>query len=73
MATEVSATRFKAECLALLDRLDSEGLVITKHGRPVARVIPARSDCGELIGSLKGRLRILGNTKSTGVRWNAES
>ena len=39
----ITATRFKAECLGLLDevaRTHSE-LVVTKHGRPVARVVPA--------------------------------
>jgi prevent-host-death family protein len=36
------ATRFKAECLGLLDRVAETGqeLVITKHGAPVARVVP---------------------------------
>ena len=73
MAIQLSATKFKEQCLSLLDHLDSDGLVITKHGKPVARVIPARSDCNELIGSLKGKIRVKGSTISTGVRWDAES
>jgi prevent-host-death family protein len=73
MATQMSASQFKGQCLALLDRLDSDGLVITKHGKPVARVIPARSDCKELIGSLKGKIRVKGSILSTGVKWDAES
>ena len=36
----IGATEFKEQCLALLDQLDAEGLVVTKHGKPVARVIP---------------------------------
>ena len=42
MSTRVTATRFKAECLGLLDRVAETGeeLVITKHGTPVARVVP---------------------------------
>jgi len=42
MSTRVTATRFKAECLGLLDRVAQTGeeLVITKHGTPVARVVP---------------------------------
>jgi prevent-host-death family protein len=38
----VSATRFKAECLALLDDVAQTGepLTITKRGRPIARVVP---------------------------------
>lgn len=36
----ISASRFKAECLALLDRVAEthETLVVTKRGRPVARI-----------------------------------
>lgn len=73
MATHVSASQFKEQCLALLDKLDSEGLVITKHGKPVARVVPAQSDCKELIGSLKGKIRVKGDTLSTGLSWDAQS
>jgi prevent-host-death family protein len=38
----ISATRFKAKCLALLDEVAESGetLVITKRGKPVARVEP---------------------------------
>ncbi|MGH2948655.1 MAG: type II toxin-antitoxin system Phd/YefM family antitoxin [Solirubrobacteraceae bacterium] len=38
----ISATKFKAQCLALLDEAAlGEEIVVTKHGRPVARVIAA--------------------------------
>ncbi len=39
----VTATDFKAKCLALLDEVAKTGelIVITKHGRPVAQVSPA--------------------------------
>lgn len=39
---EVSATIFKAKCLALLDEVarTHDTLVVTKRGRPVARVVP---------------------------------
>ncbi len=38
----ISATQFKARCLALLDEVAESGqpLVVTKHGKPVARVEP---------------------------------
>jgi prevent-host-death family protein len=73
MASHVSASQFKEQCLSLLDNLDPEGLVITKHGKPVARVLPAQSDCKELIGILKGKIRVKGDTLSTGVSWDAQS
>lgn len=44
--TTVSATEFKAKCLALLDQVDEEGgtITITKRGRPVAVVGPVRKE-----------------------------
>ncbi len=39
---EISAARFKAQCLALLDDVAESGqeLIVTKRGRPVARLVP---------------------------------
>lgn len=68
----IGATRFKERCLALLDRLSPEGLVITKHGRPVARVLPYQQGYSRLIGSLRDRITIRGDIMTTGVRWDAD-
>lgn len=68
---KVAAAKFKEQCLALLDHLDPDGLVITKHGRPVARVLPAEHASAELIGKLRGRIRVKGEIRSTDVKWNA--
>ena len=70
---KVNASKFKQQCLAILDNLKPDGVLVTKHGKPVARVIPASSDCAALIGCLKGKLKIKGNIMSTGTRWNAQS
>lgn len=70
---EISASKFKEQCLALIDHLGKDGIVITKRGKPVARVTPIRSDSARLIGSMKGKMEILGDIMSTGVKWNAES
>jgi antitoxin (DNA-binding transcriptional repressor) of toxin-antitoxin stability system len=69
----VNATKFKEQCLAILDDLDAEGILITKHGKPVARLLPSDSDCARLIGSMKGKIRIQGDILSTGLKWDAES
>ncbi len=69
----LNASKFKEQCLSLLDHLDPEGIVITKHGKPIARVVPIASDCAELIGSMKGKLKITGDVFSTGMKWDAES
>jgi antitoxin (DNA-binding transcriptional repressor) of toxin-antitoxin stability system len=52
--------------------VDQEGIIITKRGRPVAKLIPIGAESASLIGSLKGKLVIDGGILSTGVRWDAE-
>lgn len=69
----LAASKFKEQCLSLLDNLDPDGIVITKRGKPVARVVPVSTDCAGLIGSMKGRIKIKGDILSTGIPWNAES
>ena len=69
----ISASKFKEQCLSLLDDLSAEGIVITKRGKPVAKVTPIGSGCAALIGSMKGKLKIKGNLLSTGIRWNADA
>ena len=71
----MAAAKFKEHCLKVLDNIGPEGLVITKHGKPVARLLPVDDAPAALIGALRGRLRTRGNLLSTGVRWkaNAES
>jgi prevent-host-death family protein len=68
----IAAAKFKEQCLALLDEVGPDGIVITKRGKPVAKLIPFASDSASLIGSLKGKLEIKGEILSTGLRWDAE-
>jgi antitoxin (DNA-binding transcriptional repressor) of toxin-antitoxin stability system len=70
---QLNASKFKEQCLSLLDHLGPDGIVITKHGKPIARVIPIESGCAELIGSMRGKVRVKGDILSTGLKWNAES
>jgi prevent-host-death family protein len=70
----IGAAEFKAKCLAILEDLDPSGIVVTKHGRPIAKVIPISPHGNErFIGSMKGRIRIHGDIYSTGLDWHAES
>ena len=54
----VPAAAFKTTCLELLNRVRETGVdfVVTKHGTPVARVVPYRAAEGEgaFFGSMKG-------------------
>lgn len=54
----IGAAKFKEQCLAILNDVDPEGIVITKRGKPVARLVPfgqSRSH-KHLIGILKGEV-----------------
>lgn len=65
----IGAAKFKEQCLALLDRLDADGLVVTKHGKPVAKVIPYGQRDVDLIGSMRGLIKVKGDLLSTGIDW----
>ena len=69
----IGAAKFKEQCLALLDELDPDGLVVTKHGKPVARVVPYDREYAGLIGSLKDEIEVCGDILTTGVRWEADA
>lgn len=70
---EIGAAKFKEQCLSLLDGLDADGLVVTKHGKPVARVLPYDIDGADLIGSLQHKIEIKGDLFTTGLRWDADA
>ena len=67
----VGAAKFKEQCLSLLDHLDPDGLVVTKHGKPVARVLPYERRFAPLIGSLRDKIGIHGDIMNTGSVWHA--
>ena len=61
---KISATEFKAKCLGLLDDVQKTGeeLVITKHGKPVAKLVSAAPPASKTSrGILKGKVRITGD------------
>ena len=70
---KIGAAKFKEQCLALLDKLTPEGLIITKHGKPVAKVIPYPRPSGDLIGCLRGKIEVRGDILSTGLDWDADA
>ena len=70
----IPVSEFKAKCLRILDNLGPQGVIITKRGRAVARVIPAGLvDNSKLIGLMKDKVVIRGNIYSTGCKWDAQS
>jgi prevent-host-death family protein len=74
MPRQVTATDAKARILRLLDDVAAgEEIEITRHGRPVARLVPARG-ARSLKGSFEGVAMAAGEEQrlfSTGASWNA--
>ena len=70
----IAAGKFKDVCLKALDEIASQrtSLVITKRGRPVARLVPytAAAKSASLAGSV---LEAKGDPFSTGAAWNADA
>ena len=56
--TTIGAADFKQRCLQLIDEVGPEGITITKRGKPVARLVPVRTNDGDLSGALEGRIII---------------
>ncbi len=71
MPRSIGAAKFKEQCLSLFDQLSPEGLIITKHGKPVARVLPILRENHGLIGLLANEIEITGEIGSTDSHWQA--
>jgi prevent-host-death family protein len=62
----IAAGTFKVHCLAIMDEVQSrrEAVIITKRGKPVAKLTPVENDKDEIYGFLKGKVSILGDVVS---------
>ena len=70
----IKASEFKAKCLQLMDEVAETGeeIVITKHGRPVSRLVPYRERPKTLFGR-GGPIVVHGDIGSPiDVVWEAE-
>ena len=56
------AGTFKANCLAVMDEVEAkrETVVITKHGRPVAQLVPVQTGADEIFGFFTGKGSVTG-------------
>ena len=68
----IEAETFQEQCLELLDELPADGLVITKGGKPIARVVPYSQAEADLIGSLRDKVNIRGDIMTTGITWSSD-
>ncbi len=69
----IPAGEFKTRCLALMDDVRStrEPVIITKRGKPVAKLVPADDIGRDFIGRLEGIVRIVGDIESPVVPLDA--
>lgn len=76
MDKTIAAGEFKAKCLHLLDEVAEQRtpLVITKRGKPIARLVPIEDKPIDLYGRMKGTVKILGDIISPmdDVLWTAD-
>jgi prevent-host-death family protein len=64
---KMAAAQFKAQCLAVMDQVSQSGrpVVITKHGKPVVKLVPANEGEDEIFGALARIARIKGDIENT--------
>jgi antitoxin (DNA-binding transcriptional repressor) of toxin-antitoxin stability system len=80
--TSIGVTAFKSQCLGLIDDVaqgKTDRVVLLKHNRPVAAIVPIRNegegDLSDLWGAMRGTVTIAPGvdlTDSTGEVWDAE-
>lgn len=57
------AGTFKTNCLSVMDEVQAkrEPVVITKRGKPVAKLVPVDTDPDDIFGYMSGKIKILGD------------
>jgi prevent-host-death family protein len=72
----VSAANFKTNCLRLMDEVARRRvpLVITKRGKPVAKLVPLNDGPIDIFGRMAGTIKICGDIiEPTGEVWEADA
>ena len=59
----IPAGEFKAKCLKILDdvRARRHAVMITKYGKPVAKLVPTEDEVPDSFGALQGSVRYHGD------------
>ena len=62
----IPAGTFKARCLAIMDEVQAkrQAVVITKRGKPVAKLVPVGKEKDDIFGFFKGKIKITGDVVS---------
>jgi prevent-host-death family protein len=73
---ELGATEFKATCLDVMDEVERLGIevTITKHRRPIAKLVPVNRKRRGFVGSMAGSVTWMGDIISPiDVEWEANA
>ncbi|MGB7602233.1 MAG: type II toxin-antitoxin system Phd/YefM family antitoxin [Candidatus Sulfotelmatobacter sp.] len=60
---KMAAGEFKIHCLAVMDEVQAkrEAVLITKRGKPVAKLVPADDNTNDFYGFFVGKGKIVGD------------
>ena len=63
---KIAAGEFKAQCLGIMDKVQRtrQPVLITKHGKPVAKLVPADQPGDDIFGYMVGKAKIVGDIVS---------
>jgi len=65
----IPAGVFKAKCLAIMDEVQakSQPVIITKHGKPVVKLVPVTEERDDIFGFMQGKMKIVGDIVSPAI------
>jgi prevent-host-death family protein len=66
---KMAAGFFKTNCLAVMDEVQAkhESVVITKRGKPVAKLVPVESETDDIFNFLEGKGAVTGDVVSAAL------
>lgn len=53
----ISASQFKTRCMAVIEKVQKkrQTVIITKRGKPIAKLVPVQQPKGDIFGFMKGK------------------
>jgi prevent-host-death family protein len=62
----MAAGKFKVHCLKVMDEVQSkrQAVLITKRGKPVAKLVPVEKEKDDIFGFFKGKIKVVGDVVS---------
>ena len=60
---QIPAGEFEAQCLSIMDQVSQTGepIVVTKHGKPVVKLVPAENRVDDIFDYMAGKAKVAGD------------